>query len=140
MSTHHENILQAIKTLCDGVPGALAYRSREAAIARREGPAILIRPEDMPVETPGQRVTIRDLVVLVTVIARGQVPDQVADPVVQAVHAAITADQTLGGLVGRIVEEHIKFDFEVADQNAVAIELRFRLRYMTPVADITRQA
>lgn len=140
MSTQRENILAALLGLCNGAGGATAYRSREAAFSRSEGVSVLVVPSEEIVENQTQRLTVRDFSVLITVIARGTVPDQVADPVVQAVHAAIAADQTLGGRVARIIEEQTKFDFEVADKNSVAAELRFRFRYMTPVEDITRLA
>lgn len=128
-----ENILAAVLAIADPIANATAYRSREAALARMEGAAILIRPEEETVVTLGYGASQRDLVVLAEVIARGQIPDKVADPIVQAFHAALMVDPTLGGLVARTIEESTKWNFEIADQNAVAIEIRYRVRYLTPV-------
>ena len=137
MNTSREGILQALVALVDPLPGMTVFRSREAAFARSEGVCALIRPEEESVVNQVTRLTVRDLAVEITVIARDQIPDQVADPFVRAIHAAIAADQTLGGRVARIIEESTKWDFEVADQNAVAVVMRYVCRYMTPVADLS---
>lgn len=140
MSTLREGILTALQVLMQPViPGAV-FRSREAAVAREESPAILIRPEDEVVVNQNQRLAMRDLVVCITVITRAQIPDQAADPIVQAAHAAITADQTLGGLAARIIETGTKWEFEVADLNASAVEMRFTIRYLTQVTTLSTSA
>jgi hypothetical protein len=126
-----EQILQAMTALADTVPGVVVYRSREAALSRAEGTAILVRPEEETVVSEMTGFTKRDLAVGVTIIARGQIPDQVADAAIVAMHAAVAANQTLGGLCARIIEEATKWDFEVADQNAVAAVVTYRIRYLT---------
>jgi len=138
--TTREQLLEAIETLLEPVPNAVVYRSREAAMAREEGVAILIRPAEELVENGAQDVIFRQFRVEITVIARGQVPDQVADPAVEALHSALLADQTLGGLCARIFEEETKWDFEVADQNAVAAVIRYRITYATPARSLTELA
>lgn len=140
MSTHRESILEAMQVLLGTLAGVVVYRSREAALARTEGPAILLRPEEETVENQAARLTVRDLIVSVTVIARGPVADRIADPILQALHTVLAADQTLGGRVARLIEEGTKWDFEVADQNAVAVEVRYRLRYLTPVTSLATLA
>lgn len=137
MSSIREQILQAMVVLADTVPGVTVYRSREAALARAEGTAILVRWKHDPVITQMAGFATRDLLVEVTVIARGQIPDQVADPSVVAMHAAISANQTLGGLCARIIEEETLADFEVADQNAVAIVVTYRVRYLTAATSLS---
>lgn len=127
-----DQILDFVTALGDAIPGAAAYRSREAAFARDEGPAILVRWADDQAETKMDGLTVRDLAMTVTFIARGAIPDQVADPIMVAMHAAIYADQTLGGLCRRVIEGETKPDFEVADQNAVAIVVAYKVRYLTP--------
>lgn len=139
--TLRSGILLALKTLIEAANvGAVVYRSREAALARAEGPAICIRPEDEPVVKQTQNLAIRDLTVCISVIARGQVPDEIADPIIAAMHAAICADQTVGGRVARIIENGTKWDFEQADQNACIAEVRYTLRYMTNVATLSALA
>lgn len=140
--TIRESILAQIKTLLDGVAGASAYRSREAPATRAEGVVLVIRPEDEAVELRGAApgLSVRDLTVSVTVISRGAIPDQVSDPAIEAVHAALMANQTLGNRCARIVEAGTKYDFEQADQTALAVELRFVVRYMTPASTLAVQA
>lgn len=139
--TLRSGILSALQALITAANvGAAVYRSRETALARSEGAAILIRPEDEPVVKQTQNLAIRDLTVCFTVLARGQIPDEVADPIIGAMHAALCADQTLGGRVARILENGTRWEFEEADQDAVAAEVRYTLRYMTPVASISALA
>lgn len=127
-----DQILDKVTAIGDTVPGAAAFRSREAALAREEGPAILVRWADDQAATQMAELTVRDLTVTVTFIARGPIPDQVADPIIVAMHAALYVDQTLGGLCKRIIEGETKPDFEVADQNAVVIVVSYKVRYLTP--------
>lgn len=128
-----DQILDAITALGNTVPGAAAFRSREAALAREEGPAILVRWTDDQAATEMSDLTKRDLNATVTFIARGDIPDKIADPIMVAMHAALYRDQTLGGLsAGRIIEGETKPDFEVADQDVVAIIVNYRVRYLTP--------
>jgi hypothetical protein len=139
-TTLNEQQLARIATLLQPIANAAVYRSREAALARAEGIAILIRPEEDLVDNIARDVVFRSFRVLITVIARGDIPDQVADPARLAVNATLLADQTLGGLSARVFEEETKWDFEVADQNAVAAVMRFRIRYATRAADLSAQA
>lgn len=140
--THRETILAQLKTLLDGVAGATAYRSREAPVDLAEGVVIVIRPDGESVELRGAApgLSVRDLVVSITVFSRGAIPDQVSDPTVEGIHAALMGDQTLGGRCARIIEEATKFDFEAADQTALATELRYVVRYMTPASTLAVQA
>ncbi len=127
-----EGILRAFKALCGTVlPGAV-YRSREAALARSEGTSIVVRPAEETPEFKADTFAMRDFIVEVEVIARGQIPDEVADPIVVAAHSAVMRDPTLGGLAARTIEDGTKWDFELADGNAVAVLVRYKVRYATP--------
>jgi len=139
-STLRERILTSIAALLNPIPDCVVYRSREAALARAEGPAILIRPEEEQVQSTAQFVVWRHFRVGISVIARDDIPDQTADPIILAIQTAMLADQTLGGLCARIFEEETKWDFEVADQNVVAAMVSYRLVYATPVGSLTQQA
>ena len=140
MNTLRESILTAIVTLAGGVPNAVAYRSREAAFSRDEGVAICIRPDEEVVQTTAAGMAVRDLTISVEVIARGPIPDQAADSAIANFHALMMADQTLGGLIARAIEESTKWQFEVADQTAVAAEIRYRLRYLTITSTLAYHA
>lgn len=141
--TARESILAYLATLIAGVPGAKFYRSREAALARSESPAILLRPDEEQVTAlvRGMDQVVREFTVSIAVIARASgaepVVDKVADPVLQALHAAIMKDTTLGGRCAVITEHSTKWDFEVADGTAVAAEARYAIRYQTRASDLT---
>ena len=138
--TAREAILEYIAGLLSGVPNATVFRSREAAVAREEGIAILLKPEEEPVElrTRAQAgLVVRNLTVVITVIARGVVSDQVADPIVQAIHALVMQSETLSGRCSLIMEQSTKWDFEVADLTAVAVEMRYTVRYQTTAKDLS---
>ena len=100
MTTKREQILSAIATALAttaGVSGRV-YRSRVTAMQRAESPAIVIEPIS---DTPTQNTSLPTLDwrmrVRVTVIVRGDVPDQLAYPIIESMHAKMVADLTLGG-------------------------------------------
>lgn len=137
--TADENILAYVLKLLQGVPDATAYRSREQAVDRSEGNVIVLKPEEAPAElraSAGGLVLI-NLTFAVTIIARGDVPDQIADPIRQALHAAIMADRTLGNRAALTMLLSTKWDFEVADGTAVAVEMRYVVRYQTNANDLS---
>lgn len=138
--TAREAILERLGTLLTAVPGSTFFRSREAAVARDEGIVINLRPEDEQVEkrAAGGDITLRNCVIIVSVISRGDVPDQVADPVIQAAHAAIMADPTLGGLCAQVIEQSTKWIFALADLTATEAEIRYTVRYLTRASDISQ--
>lgn len=136
MSTQRESIIQQVVDLLTPALGSAAsmYRSREAALARSEGTAVVVRPDEEVVEFLARGQAKRHLVLSLTVFARGLMPDQVADSVLLTVHNTLMGDDTLAQRVARIIEEGTKWDFEVADQNAVAAEVRYRFTYLTPAS------
>jgi hypothetical protein len=138
--TARESILEYLVALLAGVQDVTVFRSREAALDKSEGIAILVKPEEEPVEMrsrSGTGLVFRNLTVVITVIARGVVPDQLADPAVQSVHSLIMADQTLQGRCALLMEQSTKWDFEVGDGTAVAVEMRYTVRYQTSAKDIS---
>jgi hypothetical protein len=133
VNTKREAILQAFVATCEAAgTDAAVYRSRSDAIQRSEGHAIIVRPLEESIEKKSADFTMRDLTVELEVMTRGQVPDQDADPIVAAIHAAVTADLTLGGLVAQVIEDGTSWDFETADMDAVSVQMRYRVRYATP--------
>jgi hypothetical protein len=77
------------------------------------------------------------LTVRVAVIVRGDVPDQLADPIVESAHAKIMADLTLGGYAIDVQPQSVSFDLIEADQTAGVIALEYLVRYRTSVADLS---
>jgi hypothetical protein len=140
--TISESILAYIAAQLLGVSDATVFRSRQAALARVEGTGIIVHPETETVvlRSEAADVVLRELTVLITVLARGDVPDQVADPIEDSIHSIIMSDRTLGGRTLRIYEESRKWTLEEADQIAVAVEMRYRMKYATPASSLSAGA
>jgi hypothetical protein len=136
-----ENILKALETNLASVQNATVYRSRQTALARSEGSAILLEPENEQVEkrasNPGGLV-LRNFLVDLSVLARGDPADGIADPIITAAHVSIMADPTLGNLCSQIIEHSTEWKFEEADLTAVEVLIRYQIRYATTTNDLTR--
>jgi len=128
-----ENIMAAVGSALTVIPGAVFFRSREAAFGRNEGTAILLEPEEERVEkrTQSPQLVIRRLTIVVTVITRGDVPDQIADSFLQQINTALINDPTLGGLCAQVVEQSTRWSFAEADLTAGRAELRLDILYQT---------
>lgn len=122
------------------VAGATTFRSRRAALALSEGIVIIVEPDEEPVTYLSVDKAKRELMLKVTILARGNVPDQTADPVRVLMHSTLMSDPTLGGLTLRIVEEATKWTYEEADLTAVSVESRYKLIYLSPTGSITSLA
>jgi hypothetical protein len=126
----------------NGSTPIVVARSREVSFSRGEGLLVTVRPESGAAERRGRfpAVDSWDFIFKVTVIARGNVPDNVADSTIEAAHALILADTTLGGRCADIVPASVSYDFEVADKIAVAVDLRYRARLLTPSGSLAALA
>ena len=135
-----EQILDHIATTV--LPGTVQvgiriYRSRAQAYSRSEAPAIAVSPgEDNPVNAPrttGASLGRLDQVfsVLIEIYVRGDVPDQLADPIGVDVHARMMADRTLGGLAHDVQPDGWRPEYEQADATAGWIGHKFLIRYRT---------
>jgi hypothetical protein len=138
--TRRENILAAIRTALTGTTGVSTriYRSRVEPIARAESPAIVIEPvkDDATIQT--QLATLDwSLRVRITVIVRGAIPDQIADPILQSLHTKIMADPTLGGYAIDIMPLAVNFVFMEADGTAGEIQCDYRIMYRTSFTDLS---
>lgn len=135
-----EQILEALFTKFSGLSGFTTYRSRKAAVMLQEGTVLILQPKNTPVTRMAVTVTKRDFTIQTEILARGDIPDQVADPVRIAVHAALLADQTVGGLALSIVEEETEWEFDEADLTAVSVTARYRIIFATPANSLTTSA
>jgi len=140
MATKREQILAAIGTALattTGVSGRV-YRSRVTAVQRAESPAIVVEPIS---DTPTQNTSLPTLDwrmrVRVSVIVRGDVPDQLADPVIESMHAKMVADLTLGGLAIDVQPDEVSFNLVDADQPAGVIFNDYIIQYRTSVASLS---
>ena len=139
MTTKREQILSAITTALAttaGVNGRV-YRSRVTAMQRAESPAIVIEPIS---DTPTQNTSLPTLDwrmrVRVTVIVRGDVPDQLADPIIESMHAKMVADLTLGGYAIDVQPDEVTYNMLDADQPAGVIFNDYIVQYRTSVASL----
>ena len=140
MATKREQILAAIATALASTTGlsGRVYRSRVTAVQRAESPAIVVEPIS---DTPTQNTSLPTLDwrmrVRVSVIVRGDVPDQLADPVIESMHTKMVADLTLGGLAIDVQPDEVSFTLVDADQPAGVIFNDYIVQYRTSVASLS---
>jgi hypothetical protein len=140
MTTKREQVLTAIRTALTGTTGVgtRIYRSRVEPLSRQESPAIVIEPiSDQAQQNTSLPTLDWSLTVRVAIIVRGNVPDQLADPIVESAHAKLMADLTLGGYAIDVQPQNVAFELMEADQPAGVISLDYLVRYRTNVADLT---
>ena len=139
MSTKREQVLAAIKTALTGTTGdgTRIYRSRVEPLARQESPAIVIEPVSDNAEQNTALPTLDwSLTVRIAVIVRGNVPDQLADPIVADMHSKIMADLTLGGVAIDVQPQSVGFELVEADQPAGVIACDYLVRYRSSVTNL----
>jgi hypothetical protein len=138
--TKRERILAALRTALTGTVqvGTRIYRSRVEPFTRGESPAIVVEPVNDTAQQNTALPTLDwSLTVRVAIIVRGNVPDQLADPIVQSAHGKIMADLTLGGYAIDVQPAGVTFEMIEADQPAGVVSLEYLVRYRTSVADLT---
>jgi hypothetical protein len=139
MSTRREQILAAIKTALDDIDDVTVYRSRTQAAKREEGNVVNVFPiadaaEQANLGRLGWSLVVR---VSATVFADDDdVLDTAADPIVEAIHAAMTADPFLGGLSVDVQPVSTAFQFPDSDQSLV-VGSDFRVLYQTALKDLS---
>jgi hypothetical protein len=140
MTTKREAILAAIRTTLTGTAGVgtRIYRSRPEAFARAETPALLIEwvADDPSIDTSLPTLTWR-LTARIMVIVRGNIPDQIADPIVQSLHSKLTADLTLGGLAMDVQPLPTTFELVEGDQPTGVVMCDYRIIYRTAFNDLS---
>ena len=140
MTTKRESILADIASSLAGTVqvGSRIYRSRVVPLSRGESPAIVVEPVSDTAEQNTSLPTLDwSLTVRVSVICRGAVPDQQADPIVEDMHSKIVADLTLGGYAIDVQPESVSFEMLDADQPAGVISCTYVVRYRTSVSDLS---
>jgi len=133
MSSIREQITQYIVNVSQvaGVATNGVYRDRQTAIQRQEAAVIVVQEKEEEVENKNSYVAIRSLVEEILLIVRSDTPSATADPIIVALHKALTADQSLGGLANRIIEEGTEWTYADADLPATEVSVKYRIRYMT---------
>lgn len=132
--TKREAILQAIHSRLTGLTGVdddSVYRSAVEAFARRQLPAVVLEPQRDSAELSVVPFVDWSLVVRVTVMIRGDVPDSLADPIVESIHSKLAADTSLGGLAIDIQPLAVSFDLLEGDKPTGLVALDYRVTYRT---------
>ena len=140
MTTKRESILAAIVTALAGTTGVgtRIYRSRTEPFARGESPALVVEPinDEASIDTSLPTLTWR-LGVRVMVIVRGNVPDQLADPIVESLHSKLTADLTLGGYAMDIQPINVNWELVESDQPTGVVMCDYRVLYRTTYTNLS---
>jgi hypothetical protein len=139
MTTRRETILAAVRTALTNTTGVgtRIYRSRVEPMARAESPAIVIEPvSDTAAQNTSLPMLDWSLTVRISVIVRGAIPDQLADPTVESLHSKLMADLTLGGRAIDIQPQAVNFELVEADQPAGVISCDYLIRYRTNVSNL----
>lgn len=139
MTTKRERVLTAVMTALAGTTGVSTriYRSRVEPISRGESPAIVVEPiSDTAAQNTALPTLDWSMIVRVSVIVRGAVPDQLADPIIESLHSKVMADLTLGGYAIDVQPIGVTFNFTEADGAAGEIQCDYRVLYRTSVANL----
>jgi hypothetical protein len=96
-----ERILQQITTVITAAVDVPVYRSRDAALASTQLPAVVVTPlQDDPSESGGTVCWIDWTLTVAVDVVVGAGVDQAAHPLRAAAHAAIMADRELAPVPG----------------------------------------
>jgi hypothetical protein len=139
MASKRESILAAVRTALTGTTGVSnrIYRSRVEPVSRAESPALVVEPlSDTAAQNTALPTLDWSMIVRITVIVRGVVPDQLADPIIQSLHSRLMADLTLGGYAIDVQPIGVTFNFTEADGAAGEIQCDYRVMYRTSVTNL----
>lgn len=135
MASIRDQILDYIVDQLNTVTGVDAVRSRFVPVRREEGTRVIVTPEDETAEEMISQGIRRVLTIKTSIIARGAIPDQVADAVAVKVFGKLKSTDTIarmGGLADEpIVEQSRAFLFEDADDGAVDYQILWSVAYLT---------
>lgn len=139
MSSRREQILAKMVALLEaGNVGAPVERSRTNAISRAQSPRVIVLASSDIASQPFVPYLHWALSAHVVVYVRGAEPDVLADPIITAAHAALMADQTLGGMVMNIMPASTHFELSDADDGACVATCTFTITYRTTQQDLTQ--
>jgi len=134
MTTKREQILARIATNLVNTSGVSnrIYRSRVEALARAETPALVVEYIKDEADMKGSLPYLDWLLIVrLTVVTRGNIPDQLADPTIESIHSKLLADITLNGLAFDIIPVRVEFDVLDTDLPTGISMLFYRVKYRT---------
>jgi hypothetical protein len=138
MTTRRETFIQAIIAALEGAPGfpAAVERSVTRAFTRQESPVLVVHRGGEDVNDALNTSVYRSCEVLVSVITRSDVPDQVADEIMEAAHPVIMAYRADG--IMKILEAGTNAPvFSQADAQACLLTTRYTIQYTTSRRSLT---
>lgn len=131
MSSKAEVILSALAAAL-GCIGAPVRRSQVVPFERADLPAVVLRPKAEESSLLGCGLLRCTLDVIAEVHVRGDVPDQLADPIAVAIDAAVRGNPTLGGLADRAIRTSKEWEFADADAAAGKLSITYQIHYTEP--------
>lgn len=139
MASKRETILARVATALAGTTGvgSRIYRSRVVPLARGEAPALVVEPVSDSAVQDTLSTLMWTLTFRVSVIVRGNVPDQLADAAMQDVHSKLMGDATLDGLVIIMLPSTVNFEMLEADQPAGVVSAEFTAQYRTSLNSLS---
>ena len=137
--TIREQVLEAVEVLVASVPDVTVERNRDTAITKFPSIIVLDGPQEEPTYLSGliSYVMLFQLEMYASG-ATGKAAGSALNALYGAVVAALTADQTLGGLVVDMTEgafEEIEIGQAAGQGATVAGNLQWITTYWTPVGD-----
>ena len=122
-----ESILSAMVVMLSSLCGGRIYRSRKEQLPTL--PAIVIRPESE--SDDGETLGSRDinLIVAVDIYARGDIPDQAADSVLESALSLIDSDATLGMGSDVQIMPTRQIEWSIDNYDDVSATLRLQIFY-----------
>jgi hypothetical protein len=124
-----EQILANFAAVVDGATTAGVHRAGFLLREHSESPAIAIAPSGEQVDNARGLYVTHTLSIRLSIYARGAIPDQAADAVAVAVHAALMADETLSGKAMRLSLESTNWQFDTDDVDAVRVDAIYQVIY-----------
>jgi len=141
-SSIREQILTRLNAALSAAPpgGAQVFRSREVSITRATSPALVIMPQDNPINRQATMADKNQLEVALEIFVRGDPWDSLADAVDVPMHAIVMNDAQLLALVASVRRIGESFNGQEADRTAGTLTVRYLFTFLTNAADITRAA
>lgn len=139
MASKRETILARVAAALAGTTGvgSRIYRSRVVPLARGEAPALVVEPVSDTAVQDTLGTLMWTLTFRVSVIVRGNVPDQLADTAMMDVHSKLMGDATLDGLVVIMLPSTVNFELLEADQPAGVVSAEFTAQYRTSLNSLS---
>ena len=138
MMSRREAVVREVLARCAAAVSPVAVlRQPTTPIDRAASPAVIVAVESDTLEALANDRQQRVLTLRITALSRHPSdPWAESDDLLCRVHAALLAEQTLGGLSLALQLADTDFDTEDADAQAVALPATYRITYRTPITDL----